>query len=50
MKKEILCIKIGDKNINEMTDMSIKAMKEFLNSIELTKKEAMIADMILKEL
>ena len=50
LKKEILCVKIGDKNINEMTEMSIKAMKEFLNNLELTKKEIMIADMILKEI
>ena len=50
LKKEILCIKIGGKNINELTDMSIKAMKEFLNNLELTPKEAMIADMILKEI
>ncbi len=50
LKKEILCIKIGDKNINEMTDMSIKSMKKFLNDLKLTKKEIMIADMILKEI
>lgn len=50
LKKEILCIKVGGKNINEMTDMSIKAMKDFLNGLELTPKEAMIADMILKEI
>ncbi len=50
LKKEILCIKIGDKNINEITEMSIKSMKEFLNKLTLTKKEIMIADMILKEI
>ena len=50
LKKEILSIKIGDKNINEMTDMSIKQMKEFIDNLELTKKEAMIADLVLKEI
>ena len=30
--------------------MSIKALKEFLSNLELTTKEAMIADMILKEI
>ena len=49
-KKEILCIKIKDKNINELTNLSIKAMKEFLNNLKLTEKEKMIADMILKEI
>lgn len=50
LKKEILCIKVGGKNINEITDMSIKALQEFLQNLELTPKEAMIADMILKEI
>ena len=50
LKKEILCIKINGKNINEVTDMSIKALKEFLVTLKLTEKEAMIADMILKEI
>ena len=50
LKKEVLCIKINDKNINEVTDMSIKVLKDFLEGLKLTKKEAMIADMILKEI
>ena len=50
LKKEILCIKINGKNINEITEMSIKALKEFLSILKLTQKEAMIADMILKEI
>lgn len=50
LKKEILSIKIGDKNINEITDMSIKQLKEFLNNIELTQSQKIIADMILKEI
>ena len=49
LKPEILSIKIGDKNINDLTDMSIKKIKEFLNNVELTKTQTMIADMILKE-
>jgi len=50
LKPEILSIKIGDKNINDLTDMSIKKIKEFLNNVELTKTQTMIADMILKEI
>ena len=50
LRKEILSIKIGDKNINELTDMSIIQIKSYLNNLELTKTEAMIADMILKEI
>ena len=50
LKPEILSIKIGDKNINDLTDMSIRKIKDFLNNLELTKTQAMIADMILKEI
>ena len=39
LKKEVLCIKINGININEMTNMSIKALKEFLNNLKLTDKE-----------
>ena len=42
LKKEILCIKVGGKNINELTDMSIR-------NLELTDSQKIIAEMILKE-
>ena len=35
LKKEVLCIKINDKNINEVTDMSIKVLKDFLEGLKL---------------
>ena len=50
LKKESLAVKVGDKNINELTDMSIVKIKQYLEALKLTKKEAMIADMIFKEL
>ncbi len=50
LKKESLSVKIADKNINELTDMSIDKIKEFLNSLQLNNKDKMIADQILKEL
>ena len=50
LKKEILYIKIGGKNINEMTDMSIRQLQEFLRNLELTQSQKIIADMILKEI
>ena len=50
LKKEVLSVKVGDKNINELTDMSIDKIKDYLNSLKLTKKEAMIADQIMREL
>ena len=50
LKPEILSIKVGEKNINELTDMSINNIKEYLNNLKLTKTEAMISELILKEI
>ena len=50
LKKEILSIKINGKNINEMTEMSIRQLQDFLKNIELTETQKVIADMILKEI
>jgi excinuclease ABC subunit A len=50
LKPEILSIKIGGKNINEVTEMSIRNLKEFIGKLTLTQTEAMIAEMILKEI
>ena len=50
LKKESLAVKVGDKNINELTDMSINKIKDYLNSLELNAKDRMIADQIFKEL
>ena len=50
LKPEILSIKIGDKNINELTEMSIGKIKEYLDNLTLNKTEAMISDLILKEI
>ncbi len=50
LKKEALSIKVGDKNINELTDMSVFHMKEYLSGLELNEKDSMIAEQILKEI
>ena len=50
LKKESLSVKVGDKNINELTCMSINNIKNYLNSLELGRQDKMIADQILKEL
>ena len=50
LKKESLSVKVGNKNINELTDMPINRIKEYLNSLELNNKDRMIADQIFKEL
>ena len=50
LKKEALAVRVGDKNINELTDMPIRSIKSYLENLELGKKDRMIADMIFKEL
>lgn len=50
LSKNSLSVKVGEKNINELTDMSIDKIKDYLNALTLSKKDAMIADQILKEL
>lgn len=50
LKKEVLAVKIGDKNINELTDMPIHKIKDYLANLTLTKKEKMIAELIFREL
>ena len=50
LKKEILSIKVGSKNINELTEMSIVKIKNYLNNLKLNKTQAMISELILKEI
>ncbi len=50
LKKEVLSVKVGNKNINELTDMPIRREKEYLENLKLNKKDMMIADQIFKEL
>ena len=50
LKKESLSVKVGNKNINELTDMPIDKIKSYINSLELNAKDKMIADQIFKEL
>ena len=50
LKKEVLSVKIGKKNINELTDMSVLDMKEFFNNLKLSKTQQLISEQILIEL
>ncbi len=50
LKPEVLSIKVGGLNIKELTDMPISKIIKFIDGIRLNKKDAMIADMIFREL
>ena len=50
LSKVSLAVTVGGINISEFCDKSIKEALEFINSLELTDRERMIADEILKEI
>jgi excinuclease ABC subunit A len=50
LKKESLAVTVGGINIAEFSDKSILEALDFVNSLKLTGKDAMIADVILKEI
>ncbi|MGD2089093.1 MAG: excinuclease ABC subunit UvrA [Candidatus Aminicenantes bacterium] len=50
LKEKVLAVKIGDKSIIDVTDLSIKKAIEFFNHHSFSEKEFQIARQILKEL
>ena len=50
LKKESLAVTVADKNIYEITSISIGALKDFLDGMELTKQQHLIADSIIREI
>ena len=50
LKPSSLAVTVADKNIYEMTSMSVKELVKFLSDIELTEQQHFIGDQILKEI
>jgi excinuclease ABC subunit A len=50
LKKEVLSVLVSNKNIMEITDLSISDLIDFLDNINLTQKQRFIANEILKEI
>lgn len=50
LKEESLAVKIEDKHIGQVTELSIQDASEFFQTIHLSEKEMQIAHMILKEI
>ncbi len=50
LKKEILCVTVGGKNIAEVTDLSVSSAIAFFKKINLSEKEMMIGQRVLKEI
>ena len=49
LKPEVLAVSLGGKNISEITELSIMECAEFLKAIKLNKREAQIAERVMKE-
>ena len=50
LRDEVLAVTVGNKNIAEVCEMSIKDIKAFFDSLEFTETEMIIARQILKEI
>lgn len=50
LKKESLAVTVCDKNIYEITSMSIRNLYEFLQGMELTRQQQLIGKQVLKEI
>lgn len=50
LKETSLAVTVSDKNIYEMTSMSVKELCAFLENLELTQQQHYIGDQILKEI
>ncbi len=50
LKKEALAVTVSDKNIYEVTSMSIRHLQEFLAHLSLSKMQELIGNQILKEI
>ena len=50
LKKEALSVRVGDKNIKELTDMSVINMKEYIENLKFGEKDTIIAEQIIKEI
>ena len=50
LKKTSLAVTVGDKNIAEVTEMSVLKLYDFLKKLQLTDQQQLIGEQILKEI
>lgn len=50
LKKEILSVTVGGKNISDVCKLSITEAREFFNNLKLSPRDEMIAKQVLKEI
>ncbi len=50
LQPEVLAVTVGDKNISEVTELSVSDIKQFFEKLVLTEKQTRIAKQVLKEI
>ena len=50
LKPSVLSVLIGNKNIHEVTSLSIKELKRFITKLKLTKEQEEISNLLVKEI
>ncbi len=50
LKKEALAVSVCDKNISQLTDMSMLELADFMSHMALTRQQHLIGDQIVKEI
>ncbi len=50
LKKEALAVTVGDKNISDVTEYSIRELAAFMGGLQLTSMQMKIGEMVLKEI
>ena len=50
LKKESLAVTVGDRNIYDVTSLSIENLKKFMSELKLTEQQELIGKQILKEI
>lgn len=50
LKKEALAVTVGDKNISDVTQYSIRDLSTFMGGLQLTSMQMKIGEMVLKEI
>ena len=50
LRPEVLAVTVGNKNISEVTELSVSDIKQFFEKLVLTEKQTRIAKQVLKEI
>lgn len=50
LKPTSLAVKLGDRNISQVTEMSINDIKGFMDGLELSERQMMIGELVIKEI